>query len=361
MRHFAFVIHPLDVGLVSVAFKEPDLVNKKYSLVKKAFEWMPSFNCSEVTGVKSKEGHVLKGNLMYCALLPEQIISLDEKFVLERVISAGKIAQDIGADILGLGAYAAQIGKKGVAIARALHIPVTTGTHYTIYIAIESVLSAAERIGIEIKKSNIAIIGATGAIGKVCAKIFSETASRVTLVARNKAKLERFVEELSKTSKAQLLIEENLIKAMKEADASMMATTTPVPLVDVDDLKPGSLVCDISRPRNVSQKRIGFRKDVLVVDGGIVQPPGHEVDFNFYFGLPRGLAYACMAETMILALEQKYESYSLGGKVSLEKVKEIASLGKKHGFKLAKIRSYENEVPEEIFDNIRKINTKVLR
>jgi len=356
MRHFAFVIHPLDVGLVSVAFSEPSLLHKKYSLVKKAFEWLPSFKCSEVTNVRSLTGATLKGNLIYCALLPEQILALDKRFVLDRVISAGKVAEEFGADILGLGAYAAHVGKKGVAVARALKIPVTTGTHYTIHIAVESVLSAAERVGIDIKRSNIAIIGATGGIGRVCAQIFSEKAAQITLVARNKSKLERFVSELKETSKARLVIAEDLAKTMNDADVSIMATTSPMPLIDIDELKPGTLVCDISRPRNVSQKRVDFKKDVLVIDGGIVQPPGEDVDFNFYFGLLRNLAYACMAETMILAFEEKYEKYSIGGKLSFDKVKEIGMLGKKHGFKLAKIRSFNNEIPEEIFDNIRKVN-----
>ncbi len=357
MRHFAFIIHPLDVGLVSIAFNEPDLVKKKYSLVKKAFEWLPSFKCSEVTGVKSAQNLILKGNLIYCALLPEQMISLNGKFVLDRVISAAKIAEELGADILGLGAYAAKIGKKGVVVARAVNIPVTTGTHYTIYIAIESTLFAAERAGIDISKSNISIIGATGSIGQVCAKLFAEKAATLTLVARNKARLENLKELLRARSKAKLIIENDVKQAIRKSNIAIMATTTPMPLIDVDELEPGTLICDISRPRNVSQKRVGFRKDVLVVDGGIVKPPG-DVDFNFYFGLPRGLAYACMAEAMILTFEERYESYSLGGKISSKKVKEIAELGKKHGFKLARIRSFDTEIPDEIFDNVRKITTK---
>ncbi|MFA6142596.1 MAG: shikimate dehydrogenase [Candidatus Omnitrophota bacterium] len=358
MNHFAFVLHPLDLGLVGVTFKEPSLLLKKYSLVKKAFEWLPSFKCAEVSNVRSSTGVELKGTLLYCPLLPEQILSLKESFVVERVISAGKIAQESGADILGLGAYTAHVGKKGIEVKKALNIPVTTGTHYTIHIAAESILSAANRVGIEIGKSNVAIIGAAGGIGRVCAEIFFDKAARITLVARNQAKIERLVEEWSKRSKAELIIMDDLNAAMKDADISIMATTSPNALIDVDELKPGSLVCDVSRPRNVSKKRSDFRKDVLVIDGGIVQPPGDDVDFNLYFGLPKGLTYACMAETMILALEEKYESYSIGGSIKFDKVKEIGKLGDKHGFKLAKIRSFDTEVPDYIFDNIRKLHSK---
>lgn len=355
MRQFAFVIHPLDVGLVSIAFNEPSLEKKKRVLVKKAFEWLPSFKCADVEGIVSKKGYHLKGSLIYCSLLPEQIISLPNKFVLERIISGGKIAQENGADILGLGAYTAYIGKKGIEVAKALDIPVTTGTHYTIHIAIESVLFAAKKVGLKIEDSCVSVVGATGAIGQVCAQIFAEKASRIILVSRNKIKLNRLAEDLSRTVPARIFVEQNLNQAIRKAQICIMATTTPEPLIDMNDLCPGTIVCDISRPRNVSQNGVHKRDDVLVIDGGLVRPPGKNINFNFYFGLPKTLAYACMAETMILALEERYESFSIGGNICLDKVRQIAAWGQEHGFELAKIRSFDNEVPEEIFENIRRL------
>ena len=74
--------------------------------------------------------------------------------------------------------------------------------------------------------------------------------------------------------------------------------------------------------------------DVLVVDGGMMDVPG-EVDFGFDFGLPPGNAYACMAEPMVLALEGRYESYSLGKRIQIDQVRTIAQLARKHGFKLS--------------------------
>jgi uncharacterized NAD-dependent epimerase/dehydratase family protein len=56
-----------------------------------------------------------------------------------------------------------------------------------------------------------------------------------------------------------------------------------------------------------------------------------------------------MAETMILALEKRYESFTLGRELTLEQVDEISQLAKKHGFKLSGFRSFEREVtPEHI-------------
>ena len=96
----------------------------------------------------------------------------------------------------------------------------------------------------------------------------------------------------------------------------------------------------------VSRRVVEERDDVLVIEGGIVEVPG-DVNFNFNFGFPPKTAYACMAETMILALEGKMESYTLGRELTLKQVEEIYQLGKKHGFRLAGFRSFEKPILEE--------------
>jgi predicted amino acid dehydrogenase len=95
------------------------------------------------------------------------------------------------------------------------------------------------------------------------------------------------------------------------------------------------------------------RPDVLVIEGGAVEVPG-EVDFHLDFGFPPRTSYACMAETMILALENRYESFSLGRELSLERVHEIAALAAKHGFRLAGFRSFERQVTEQYIEGVRK-------
>jgi predicted amino acid dehydrogenase len=77
------------------------------------------------------------------------------------------------------------------------------------------------------------------------------------------------------------------------------------------------------------------------------------VEFGFNFGFPPKTAYACMSETMMLALEGRYESYTLGKEVSVGQVREMSSLAQKHGFKLAGFRSFEKPVTEEQIARIR--------
>ena len=85
---------------------------------------------------------------------------------------------------------------------------------------------------------------------------------------------------------------------------------------------------------------------MLVIEGGVIEVPG-EVDFHFAFGFPPRTAFACMSETMILALEGTYQSYTLGRDLSVEQVLHMGELAKKHGFKLAGFRAFEVAVTDE--------------
>ena len=120
------------------------------------------------------------------------------------------------------------------------------------------------------------------------------------------------------------------------------------------------MVCDVARPRDVSFQVQEARQDVLVVEGGVIKVPG-PVNFNFNFGFPPGLAYACMAETIILALEGRFESFSLGRDLSMEKVEEITALAKKHGFKLSGLRSFERAITPEIIREVKRARSKKLQ
>ncbi len=112
-------------------------------------------------------------------------------------------------------------------------------------------------------------------------------------------------------------------------------------------------MCDVARPRDVSTKVAETRDDVLVIEGGIVEVPG-DVNFNFDFGFPPRTAYACMAETMILALENRFENFTLGRELTVKQVDEISLLAKKHDFRLAGFRSFERPVSLETIKRIKE-------
>jgi hypothetical protein len=61
-----------------------------------------------------------------------------------------------------------------------------------------------------------------------------------------------------------------------------------------------------------------------------------------------------MAEAMILALEGRYESYTLGRNITVEQVEEMEALGAKHGFELGGFRSFEQAVTQDKIEHVRK-------
>src|SRR5690606_10697649 len=95
---------------------------------------------------------------------------------------------------------------------------------------------------------------------------------------------------------------------LPQADIIVTATSQVNSLITPDMLKFGAVVCDVSRPPDVSCEVKEARPDVLVIDGGVMAVPGCP-DLGWDFGFERGQAYACMSETMMLALEHHYEHF----------------------------------------------------
>ena len=106
------------------------------------------------------------------------------------------------------------------------------------------------------------------------------------------------------------------------------------------------MICDVARPPDINPAEAALRPDVLVIESGEVLIPG-DIDFGYNIGLPPKTAYACLAETALLAMEGRFEDYTLGRNISMERVKEIYRLFKKHNFQLAGLRSFGKYITAE--------------
>lgn len=342
MDSFAFMIHPLDesdvVRKFSVAKYLPDII------IRQMLKYAPPFKASNITGVASKHNEI-SGCFITCPLTAKQMTTLPEPFVLDKIIRAGRVAENAGAKVLGLGAFTSIIGDAGITVAKHLKIPVTTGNSYTVATAIEGAKMAAALMGHSLNTANVVIVGATGSIGRVCANLLAREVSCLKLVGKDEVKLHKLANKILYETGLVAKIAKDVKQSIRDADIVICVTNSVEVLINPEDLKPGAVVCDVSRPRNVSRLVAELRNDVLVIEGGLVEVPG-DVDFNLNFGFPAGMAYACMAETMILALEKKYESYTLGRELEVDQVLEINKLAKKHGFKVAGFRSFEKAVSE---------------
>ena len=279
-------------------------------------------------------------------------MELAEHTVYRKIIQTGRLAEKLGAQILGLGAFTSVVGDAGVTIASALDIPVTTGDSYTVTVAVDALQEAARVMDIPLQEATVAVVGATGAIGQVCAELLSEEVGRLYLIGRRPEALEALRDRLAPRARAELIVSTTM-DVLSRARLILTVTSATHDVIRPEHLQPGSVVCDVARPRDVSAMVAAARDDILVIDGGMVDVPG-PVDFHFNFGFPPGKAYACMAETFALALEGRFEDYTLGKHLTRERVEEISAMARKHGFRLSGFRSFEREVTEQHIETVRR-------
>jgi len=353
MDSFAFIIHPID--------PKRD-VSRKYPFLGRVLSenqinffstFFPPVYISEIEGIKSEAtGKEIKGWFVACPYTPQRMLELPERTVYRKIIQTGEMAEKLGAQMLGLGAFTSVVGDAGVTIAHGLDIPVTTGDAYTISIAVQAIRQAAFQMGIPMKTASAAVVGANGSIGRVCAEWLADDVSRLYLIGRRQEALESLRTELQPKANAELVTSTSM-DVLSETQLILTVTSAVQDVIHPEFLQPGSVVCDVARPRDVSAMVAAKRDDILVIDGGMVDVPG-PVDFHFNFGFPPGKAYACMAETMALALEGRFEDYTLGKNITRQKVDEIASIAEKHGFRLSGFRSFEREVTPQHIDAVRR-------
>ena len=322
MEKFAFIFHPIsikDMEHVSPIMKYiPD------RLIEAGLKLKRPFKVSHITGVRSEYAEA-EGWFVGIPLTARQMVELPEEFVMDRIIESGKIAQELGAKIVGLGAFSSVIGDAGITVAKNLDIAVTSGNSYTVATALQGTKEAVTLMGKRLSDCRAVVVGASGSIGAACVRLLAKEVPHVTLVARHLEPLEDLAQELLHKERCQVEVTE--------------------------DLKPGAVVCDVARPRNVSKEVSVKRKDVLVIEGGIINIPG-DVNFGFNFGFPPKTSYACMAETMILALEKRYENFSLGRSLDVSKVDLISQMAAKHGFSLAGFRNFERAITQSEIDQV---------
>jgi LPXTG-motif cell wall-anchored protein len=192
------------------------------------------------------------------------------------------------------------------------------------------------------------VIGATGSIGSVCARLLAQAINDVVLVSIEPERLidlKRRVKE--ETPGAQVTIATRADEMVGECDLIVTSTSAfGQRVLDITHCKPGAVICDVARPPDINPEEAALRPDVLVIESGEVLIPG-DIDFGYDIGLPPKTAYACLAETALLAMEGRFEDYTLGRNISLERVKEIYRLFKKHNFQLAGLRSFGKYITDE--------------
>ena len=358
---FAFVIHPLSQRFFSeveplgtITRLAPGFVN---DAIEKAVAYAPPFTYSHVTGIRSPTGAEAEGWLITVGGTPKELMAHSPEFTYARLLQAAEIARKLGAQVMGLGAFTKVVGDAGVTVAKKAPLPVTTGNSYSASGALWAAHEGIRRLGLaEVDERGMLhgkamVVGATGAIGSVCARLLALASDELWLVSPETAKLLALKHEIEREHpRATVHVAATPDDHLGDMDVIVTATSgAGKRVLDIMAVKPGCVITDVARPLDLSAEDVAKRPDVLVVESGEIELPGdvHMKDI----GLPPGVVYACMAETVVLALEGRYETFTVGRNIEWEKVKEIYRLGLQHGMKLAAISGVNGVfTPEQLAD-----------
>lgn len=400
---FAFLVHPLDMGnypefdrsLAAYTEEEMRRLSARFNAMIAPF-------IVGATRFVSTEGETAYGEFIAVPRTTDELITGTREDGVGMVRAAVELGQARGAQIVGLGAYTAIVSRSGRAL-RGRDVALTTGNSYTVVAAIEAVLEAAERMGEDLAQMTAAVVGAAGSIGRGTALLLAPDVRELILVG-NPRSGERGVERLGHVAAevfqslqieaadgrefaegsighwlaqqkhvpahdvdveqfvhfAETVLTEDDCpirltvdtgEALRQAHMVVLATSSADEFVTPDMLRHGAVICDMSRPPNVSRQVDELRPDVLVLDGGVIEVPERPW-FGWDFGYEQGLAYACMSETMILALEREYRDTSLGSDLTPASMLRMRDLARKHGFRLAGLRSFDRPVGEERWEQL---------
>ncbi|MGB8022574.1 MAG: hypothetical protein WCF04_15195 [Candidatus Nanopelagicales bacterium] len=361
---FAFVIHPLSQRnfvevepLATIDKVAPPIV---MDLAEKVVAYLPAMAYSRVTGIHSPTGDEAEGWLITIGGTPKELMSHSPEFTYARLLDAAETAKKLGAQIMGLGAFTKVVGDAGVTVARMAPLPITTGNSYSASGALWAAHEAILKLGLaETDESGrirgaAMVVGATGAIGSVCARLLAVASDELWLISPETAKLLALKRDIERENpRARIHIAATPNEHIGNMDLIVTATSgAGKRVLDIMAVKPGCVITDVARPLDLSAEDVAKRPDVLVIESGEIELPGDVHMRNV--GLPRGVAYACMAETICLALEGRYETFTVGRNIEWEKVKEIYQLGLKHGMKLAAISGVNGVFTDGDFARIRE-------
>jgi predicted amino acid dehydrogenase len=355
IRRFAFVIHPLSQSYIQKGLPIPKSTPKfVMDKVESLAAHMPPMVYCKMSNIVSPSGAEAEGWLITVGGTPKEMLSRSPEFTYRRLLQAAKMAEKMGAQIMGLGAFTKVVGDAGVTVARRADLPITTGNSYSASGALWAAADAMRRMGLlEIRKNKkvaakTMVIGASGSIGSVSARLLAMTFDEVYLAGRTLSKLDELKASILKeTPDAKVFTTVDYNELLGDMDMIVTSTSgAGKEILDIMKVKPGCVITDVARPLDLPASDVAKRPDVLVIESGEIDLPT-KVKGLKSIGLPPNVVYACLAETIVLALEGRFEVFTVGRDTEWEKVKIIYKLGLKHGMKLAAISGVNGPFSDE--------------
>lgn len=369
---FGYIVH---YGYPEDLYREHNFLEKlPQSLAHKWREYsFPIVNeivLNNFASFDSRTKKSVRGWVIFIANYTKELLE-DSGLRRRKILQAAKLAEKLGAEIIGMGGLIASFAQGGQWLSKQLKdIGVTTGHAYTIGNILAMMENCDEKVGLNIESATVAVIGAAGSIGSGCVKLLAEKNPRcILLIDRNtfnaQEKLETLKTAVKEVNPKIEIVFSTQLADIKKADVIIIATNSPTSLVTSKYLKPGAILIDDSFPKNVSCALIKERNDVILLEGGIMQLPSY-IDVFFSRNMPDLMdapltrllscreTYGCFAEILVLALYGHKGNYGLGD-ADPQLAKDIITKSREVGFALAPLQCFDEAVEEARLKRVRRI------
>jgi acetylornithine/succinyldiaminopimelate/putrescine aminotransferase/predicted amino acid dehydrogenase len=307
----------------------------------------------ELTDLVSPTGATAHGRL-YEIPMGAMAILEDPDRALGYMHQAVRQAVDWGARIVGLGSMTGIVGGRGTVVAEQSPIAVTTGNSLTAYTALQNVFETAAELNIDLAHETVAVVGIPGSIASVAATLIAPHCGRLILVGRSASgPAQRLARQLS------CEFVTDMAEALSQATIVVSATSSGS-CIEQSWLKPGTLVVDVGVPTDV-RGSAPERDDVLILTGGLIRVPEPMAQASRLLWFQHGMIPSCLSETMLLALEEREECFSLGRELSPEGVQEIGSIARRHGFDFSRLYSFGCPLGDDALVRFQKTRAQMAR
>jgi predicted amino acid dehydrogenase len=313
------------------------------------FEWAPSYVSATELVAPLHDGGDLRGILVICPFLPTSVATpAGVARAYRKVVEGCRLAQSRGARLVGLGGFTSIVGGgQGERLGSEVGVAVTSGNSLTAALALEQLEGLLTRVGWRLEGRTVAVVGAGGDIGRACALALAPRVGRIILVGRSEPRLRSVAERLP--AGLPVAIRGEVPDAL-EASVIVAATSAAEPIISESELRPGTILCDISYPSAV-RRSDPRRPDVIVLSAGIAELP-FGLDIGYLTRLPEpSLVHGCFAETIVLSMAGRDEPFSIGqGRISSERMAEIRALADEAGVRAAPPLSGRERLDEEAIE-----------
>ncbi len=347
---FAFIMHPIDYHDATKKFPFAKYLPRKILEKWGKLQW-PLIG-SRIRFSSPSSDKIFYGWLLICPLTARQMI-LNRQLASKRVLQTAKLAEKLGAKIIGLGAFTSIITNDGYDLIGKIKADITTGNTYTVVIALRNIEKAVQKMQKKIEDSVVAIVGAAGSVGSALSQFLVKKAKQLILIDVNKPGLQEIINTICPENNN--ILSSSEITDIMNADIIIAVTNVPGVIVRSPHIKSGAIVIDAAQPKNVSKNVPKERNDVLVIDSGVAWAPG--IIYNIDIGLKnKKEVYGCLGETILLTFYGNKGNYSLG-KVKVDQVNDLANKDHLVGFELAPFRNSLGYISDDQIEAI-KANIK---